>query len=154
MYKSIFSESNSSLEREIKSLFPKILKVAQKEYDKWDESDEDTYARGGICHFIAEEVTRVCSSLRNVFVTTHSYSHVQHVVTVVGRLTEIEVPYEDEDLYEKECYIVDIPYYYYEEGGGFSWTKIPDVEFEKSMIEVTRVNYDDFFNEEGESYDS
>lgn len=147
-------ENSFDLEDELKNLIPLIVKSAQKEYHSWDESDIDTYANGGICHFIADEIAGVCSKLDNVFITTHSYSHVQHVVTVVGRLTDIEDADSDEEPYEKECYIVDIPYYYYEEGGGFSWTKIPDVEFDESMVIIQQVNFDDFFNEDGEPYDN
>ena len=38
-----------------------------------------------------------------------------------------------------EQYIVDIPYGYYERGGGYSWTKIPDVVFQPDFVVIERL---------------
>ena len=145
-------ESQTDLKEELLLLFPKIIKVAQKEYDQWDESDIDTYANGGICHLIADEILNIVATLDNVNISTYTYSHIQHQVVVVGRAINMEDE-EDSNYTDKECFIIDIPYYCYETGGGFSWKKIPDVEFDETMIQLHEVDYDDYFDEDGNSYD-
>lgn len=152
-YRRLFSEAGSDLEKDIKKLIPKIVNVAQEEYDAWDESDEDTYAGGGICHLIAERITEICQTIPKTIVTVYTYSDVQHVVTVVGRLIPIPDAEPDEDKYDKECHIVDIPYYHYEKGGGYSWTKIPNVIFKPSMVRIDYAEFDEFFTESGDIID-
>ena len=39
-------------------------------------------------------------------------------------------------------YILDIPYGFYERGACFSWTKIPDVQFDASYLTWYRVSGD------------
>ena len=142
-YKRYF-ESSNPLEDKIKRLIPKIVTAAQKVYDQWDETDEDTYGGGGICHLIADGVCNVLDDIKGASCSSVSSSHEVHVFAVIGQV------HSDDD---KECYVVDIPYSYYEHGGGYSWTKIPDVRFRSSMVHIMRVSYDDYFNEDGELYD-
>ena len=132
-------KENHSLDDSIYKLRPLFVKSAQEIYDEWDESDEDTYAGGGICHFIAEEIASICSNkIRGAISTVYTYSDVQHVVTIVGSPST------------GECYSIDIPYRIYEEGGGYSWTKIPDVKFDNNDVMINRVDYDEFFDSNGE----
>ena len=96
------------------SLTMNMANAAQKIYDKWDESDVDTYANGGICHYIADAICEILNG-HNIDCATVSASHEQHVYTV-ARFVE-------------GVYSIDIHHSNYETGGGFSWKKIPDVEF-------------------------
>ena len=104
-----------------------ILNAAQNVYDKWDESEVDTYAGGGICHIIADAICDVMSSI-GVDATPVSCSYEQHVY-VAAKFAE-------------GVYTIDIPYHIYETGGGFSWKKLPDVEFDQRDIVFYRVSSD------------
>lgn len=125
---------------QVKQLIPKILQAAQRDYDSWNEQDRDTYAGGGICHIIADSI---CSLLGDAGVDSSpvSCSYEQHVY-VAAKLAE-------------GVYTIDIPYYIYEEGGGFSWRKLPDVVFEPSDVVFYRVSGDpdDFEEYIQEDYD-
>jgi hypothetical protein len=106
---------------------PQILARAQRDYDAWDEEDRDTYAGGGICHIIADSVCDVLSDA-GIECTSVSCSHEQHVY-VAARFAE-------------GVYTIDIPYHIYEQGGGFSWKKLPDVRFEPRDVVFYRVSGD------------
>jgi hypothetical protein len=112
---------------DIKALRPELAKVAQKVYDDWDETDEDTYAGGGICHFIAEEMSGVLNDHGIDAQTVSSTSEV-HVYVVAA--------------VKDGVFVVDIPYGLYERGGGYSWHKLPDVTFEPGDVSVSRVDSD------------
>lgn len=118
---------------EIEALKPAMAKAAQKVYDDWDESDTDTYAGGGICHYIADEIFNILSdAYRGKSEDAHKYTtvsstHEQHVYCVCVATDKRGI-----DM----VYNVDIPYGYYETGGGLSWEKIPDVEFTPNMVHV------------------
>lgn len=122
----IYAASLPSINK-IKSLAPKIAKAAQAVYDKWDEEDRDTYAGGGICHLIADSIVDLLYSAR-IECQTVSSSYEQHVYTVAK--------------VKEGVYSVDIPHSLYENGGGFSWTKIPDVEFDPRDVELYRIDGD------------
>jgi len=110
-----------------KALMPQILAKAQKIYDDWDESDRDTYAGGGICHIIADGICDVLGQT-GIDCTPVSCSMEQHVY-VVAKF--------DEGIYE-----IDIPYHVYEQGGGYSWTKIPDIKFETGDVKFQKLSGD------------
>lgn len=116
-----------------KSLMPQILVKVQKTYDDWDESDFDTYAGGGICHLIADEICGLLSD-KNIECTTVSCSFEQHVY-VAAKFSE-------------GVYTIDIPYHIYETGGGFSWKKINGVKFDINHVVFYRASSDpdDFKN--------
>lgn len=116
-----------------KTHMPRILAAAQREYDTWDESQVDTYAGGGICHLIAEAICDVLSDLQ-IECTPVSCSHEQHVYVAAK--------------FEEGVYTIDIPYYIYETGGGFSWKKLPDIKFQPEDVVFYRTSGDpdDFRN--------
>lgn len=116
-----------------KRLIPQFLKAAQQNYDDWNEEDIDTYAGGGICHIIADSICGVLSDA-GIECTTVSCSYEQHVY-VAGKFRE-------------GVYTIDIPYHVYEEGGGFSWKKIPDITFDSRDVVFYRASGDpaDFKN--------
>lgn len=107
-----------------------LVKIAQKEYDVWDESDTDTYANGGICHFIADEFSDYFNN-KGFISYTISATHMQHVSTIVL----IQKPKEDEENVD-EFYEVDIDPFRYESGGGFNWCKIHGIEFDNNDIKI------------------
>ncbi len=109
------------------ALAPQLVAVAQLEYDKWDESDLDTYAGGGICHLIAEELVSVLDAA-GIEASTVSSTHEQHVY-VVCKLQEGVVT-------------LDIPYGLYEHGAMFTWSKIHGVQFEPLDLAWYKVDRD------------
>jgi hypothetical protein len=110
-----------------KTLSPKLVAAAQAEYDKWDESDEDTYAGGGICHLIAEELVKVLDEA-GIEASSVSSTHEQHVY-VACQLAEGVVT-------------LDIPYCLYEVGALFTWTKIQGVQFDEHSLVWLKVDPD------------
>lgn len=110
-----------------KARLPQILAAAQRDYDNWDESDRDTYAGGGICHIIADSIVEVLGEM-GIEAVPVSCQMEQHVY-VAAKFTE-------------GIYSIDIPYHVYEQGGGFSWAKLPDVKFKPGDVVFTRISGD------------
>jgi hypothetical protein len=96
------------------ALTAELVRVAQDEYDQWDESDEDTYGGGGICHLIADRLVAVLDEV-GVEAASVSSTHEQHVY-VACQLAE-------------GVFTLDVPYCLYEFGSMFQWTKIQNVRF-------------------------
>lgn len=109
------------------ALSPLLLGAAQAEYDKWDESDEDTYAGGGICHLIAEEMVGVLDTA-GIEASMVGSTHEQHVYVACKLATGV--------------YTLDIPYSIYERGSMFTWWKIHGVKFDVSCLVWYRVDVD------------
>jgi hypothetical protein len=109
----------------LESLIPKMLSAAQEVYDAWDQSDEEhgdwQVGFGGICHLIAEAIADVINTAGYDAVTVDSGGMgEQHV------WARVKMP---DGIYD-----VDIPYHIYESGGGYNWTKLPNVVFETDHI--------------------
>jgi hypothetical protein len=124
-------ESNQTLLQNLESLKPQFAMAAQKVYDDWQEDEYDDYNGGGICQDIAEEIATVINQhMPDVNVGTVSSScGEQHVFVILHN-----------DL---EGYSVDIPYYVYETGGGYSWKKIKGVKFLADHISIEKMHYSD-----------
>lgn len=114
----------------LNALKPQLVIAAQKVYDSWNVVEgeiNETFGRGGICHFIADDMANVINNnIPGITASTQSawWASDQHVATIV---------------YNKRktgCYVVDIYPYRYEKGGGFSWTKLPDIVFDNSDINI------------------
>lgn len=121
---------------------PRILKRVQEEYNAWqvptgeqDDYENEKYepyfspdgyeqTEGGLCHIFADIIVDEISK-EGIEIYSVSSCHEQHVYTVF-RINEGDMA---------GVYQLDIPYSVYETGGGFSWKKIKDVEF----------NVDDFY---------
>ena len=127
----IFENPNSKLYIKLSNLKPQIANIVQIVYDKWDETNVDTYANGGICHLIADEINDFLYK-HKIESYTHSLDYKQHVVTIAV------------DSNQKTCYMIDVPESIYETGGGFKWKKISDVVFEPDDIEISSLNYTDW----------
>ena len=111
----------------VEALRPKIAAAAQEVYDNWVQDEHDDLNGGGICHLIAEEVANIVSSA-GVPVSTQCSTYEQHVYCVC-------------QVYEG-IFEVDIPYRTYEHGAGFTWTKIPDVQFTTDYVTISRLDSD------------
>lgn len=112
---------------DVKALAPQLAELAQAEYNKWDPEDVDTYAGGGICHLIADEIAGALNNA-GIDAQTVSSDYEQHVYTV-ARLSD-------------GVYLVDVPYQVYERGAGFSWQKLPDVQIGAGDVVVHRLDTD------------
>ena len=112
---------------DLKNLSQKFTEKAQKIYDDWDEEDIETYAGGGICHLIAEEMSSIMWD-HGIQSTTYSSDFEQHVYCIA--------------LVKEGIYAVDIHHSYYETGGGFSWNKIEDVEFQPEYVSFYEITSD------------
>lgn len=111
--------------KDAQALGAQLISRAQACYDEWDESDIDTYGGGGICHLIAEAMVDVLLEAGIEAQTTDS-NFEQHTY-VVCRLAE-------------GVYSLDIPFSIYEKGAAYTWAKLPNVTFEVSDLEWTRLD--------------
>lgn len=112
------------------ALRPALAAAAQRVYDAWDASDVDgdwQVGFGGICHLIADALIEVLWGA-GIEATTVSSSHEVHVY-VVARTAD-------------GVFLVDIPHGLYETGGGYNWTKIPEVTFDASDVVVDLLSTD------------
>jgi len=120
---------------EIQAVFPDLVRLAQAEYDAWEQDEDgldEELGTGGICHLIAEKfvdrLSRVGAAFGGPIVLTNSRTSEQHVNVLIVL---------DDGIYE-----LDIPWSRYESGGGYSWTKLPNVSFDAHDIVVERLDYD------------
>lgn len=106
-----------------------LADVAQKVYDDWIQDEHgmnDEFGTGGICHLIADDLIDVLNKHNIWDCQTVCSTHEQHVY-IVGRFRE-------------GIFMIDIPYSYYETGGGFTWKKRPNVIFDGSYIVIDRLD--------------
>jgi hypothetical protein len=143
LFESVYGdrEQTKIMKKEIQATYPQLIAAAQKVYDEWDQDEDgidEYYGSGGICDDIADEICQVIESLtpHNCFTRYDEYEcHTScYIYNVDTRL----------------CFFLDIPYHVYETGGGYSWKKIKDVEFATNFIFIKQVDYDDFFDEDGD----
>jgi len=130
--------SRSPLLVKLNALKPQLAAAAQKIYDDWDASDPDygdwQVGGGGICHLIADAMLEIITdNIPDIVATTISSNHEVHVYVVVG---QIHASNNAEEPFESEFYEIDIRPWLYEKGGGYSWTKIPDVVFDSEFITI------------------
>lgn len=127
----------------LKSLTSQYVAAAQQIYDEWDE-DPDVYFNGGICHLIADAFVEIISNNFPYYTaTTFTRDDIQHVETIVYKIDPDSLYNEDiDEESDIETVMIDLNPYIYESGGGFSWTKIPDVEFDNNDITFYRTYTD------------
>lgn len=129
----IFENENGNLKDidYLESLKPELAKVAQKEYDEWEQDEngyDEVFGGGGICQEIANKMCDVLISHGVESVTMSQHIGEQHVYV----LAKIE---------DGVCE-VDIPPYVYEEGGGYSWRKIPNITIAHNDVVVNIISPD------------
>jgi len=119
-----------SLSETLELLRPQLAQAAQRVYDQWEQDSEgydEELGGGGICQDIAEAIAGLVHEVTEYEAQTiHASCGEQHVWVVV---------YDNDEGYE-----VDIPYNIYETGGGYNWTKIPDVQFDPTMISISPID--------------
>ncbi len=131
----------TSFQDKLNAIKPQLALAAQKEYDAWDASDElngdGEVGFGGICHLIADVMCDVIhSNIPEAYATTMSHDMGEvHVSVVTWDETEEGAISDNGYL---EIYHVDIPPGNYETGGGYTWKKIPGVEFDASIVSIDR----------------
>jgi hypothetical protein len=129
----------------LESLTSEFVEAAQKIYDDWDEHP-DVYFGGGICHLIADAfVEIVYKHYPHYTASTFTRDDIQHVETIVYNIDSDSLNDDDDDddvETDIETVMIDLSPYIYENGGGFSWTKIPDVEFDNNDISFYRTYTD------------
>lgn len=111
------------------SLRPHMAKAAQEVYDQWDADSDPEYGDpdlgfGGICQDIACAIGGV---LANHGINTK----------------ELDAQTGDQHVWVmahdgKEAYHVDIHPHHYEAGAGYSWKKIPGVQFTPDHISIDK----------------
>jgi len=128
-----------TIPNKLERLKSKIAQAAQRVYDEWNE-DPDEYFGGGICHLIADAIVDVLGD-HNIDAVTMSCS--------VG-----EVHVNSVALYDDSIYLIDISPYTYEKGGGYSWKKSHDVEFDVRDIIIERLGPAEDWEEYSDVYSS
>lgn len=116
--------------KELDSLKEKIAQCAQNVYDNWSQDAsgyDEVVGYGGICHLIADEIVSLLDK-HDIDCTTVSSSHEVHVY-VVAKL-------------EEGVFIIDIPYSFYETGGGYHWTKKINVCFSEDIVYIDLISSD------------
>jgi len=126
----------------LESLTSEFVEAAQKIYDDWDEHP-DVYFGGGICHLIADAfVEIVYKHYPHYTASTFTRDDIQHVETIVFNIDSDSLNDDVDVETDIETVMIDLSPYIYENGGGFSWTKIPDVEFQNNDITFYRTYTD------------
>jgi ADP-ribose pyrophosphatase YjhB (NUDIX family) len=110
-----------------------IARHAQQVYDAWDQNEtgeDEEYGGGGICDAISEQIIDIVLSAQPfpLNATEGGQEGDDHSWVVVYTDTEV--------------YGVDIPHNLYERGGGYSWQKVPGVQFEASDVEIWKLDID------------
>lgn len=111
----------TKIKLKLEELRPRFIAAAQEIYDTWVQDEFDELNRGGICQDIANAFCDVlCSSELNIeFSTVFGDEHVWVVAYDAA-----------------EAFSIDIPYHIYEFGGGYKWTKIPNVVFNLDDLQI------------------
>ena len=112
----------------LKTLFYQISQIGQKEYDNWSQDDtgyDEEVGYGGICHLIADQIVYFLQK-HNIESISHSLDSEVHVLVIVKL---------DDGIYS-----LDIPYSYYETGGGYHWTKKPNIIFDENFVHYSKIS--------------
>jgi hypothetical protein len=116
----------SDLRARLEAARPGIAQVAQSIYDEWQQDEDgwdEVFGGGGICDEIAKEVS---SFLSDIDTTEGGADGDDHAFLIA---------YDDTEAYE-----VDIPPGVYEFGGGYVWTKRPNVTITPDDVYIGKVD--------------
>lgn len=114
-----------SLKVRLTDLLPALVRISQEVYDDWKQDEQgydEELGTGGICDRIADEWQSVITS---------SLSRITYTEVFGDGHAYLEVVYKDE-----RC-VIDLPASTYEYGGGYTWTKIPDVKITKDDFYIS-----------------
>jgi hypothetical protein len=105
-----------------------LAQAAQRVYNEWQPDEEfDDLAGGGICQDVAAAMAEVISRA----IPTAETSTVS---ATTGEQHVWVVTYGGQEAYE-----IDIPYWLYEAGGGYSWEKIPEVQLRSDDVVISPI---------------
>lgn len=125
------------LYQELMLLRPKMAQAAQEVYNAWEQDKDgidEFLGGGGICDQISQAIGDVIvSSIHDANVTEGGTPGDDHAWTIVYNQTE--------------AYGVDIACHTYERGGGYNWTKIPNVRFTPNDVSIFEVPHGNFERE-------
>lgn len=114
-------------------LRPQLATAAQAIYDSWMPEDEDNeFGGGGICDAISNAIGDVLST-NGIDYTEGGHEGDDHSYLIA---------YNDQ-----EAYVVDISYHTYESGGGYSWSKIHDVQFSPNDVMIAETDRPDWIDD-------
>jgi hypothetical protein len=124
---STLTEAPSRLLEILLTLRPQLALAAQAVYNEWNQNTEamtdEVFGGGGICDAITNAMWSVLSA-NGIDCTEGGHDGDDHAYLIA---------YDDVDTFS-----VDIPPAIYEEGMGFSWVKIPGVEFEPTDVVILK----------------
>ncbi len=113
------------------ALRPRMAERAQEIYDAWHQDEnglDPELGSGGICQDIAAGISEVLADAGAEKTGTSHDEEINHVATLVRALDGI--------------FLVDIPPSIYEQGRGYVWRKIPNVDFVPADIAIERLDAD------------
>jgi len=124
--------SIKSLKSQLYSLRSKIIEAAQNILDQWSQNEEgidEEFGGGGACGQISNSIIDIiCQNIPSVNFTNGEQDGDDHAYPII---------YNDE-----RAFIVDIPHYVYERGGGYSWKKIPNVILKENDVVIEEIDRD------------
>jgi hypothetical protein len=129
------------LYKTIYNLKYELALAGQKIYDQWDQDEDgydEEYGSGGICDDIADAMCDVINN-KTEYECFHLYNEYDCHTSIYVY-----------DSNEKLIYNVDIPPYIYEKGTGYNWKKIKNIKFIANHVDINEVDWDDFFDEDGD----
>ncbi len=129
-------EKINNIKKEIENLLPLMVKEIQKIYDEWTQDDygvDEILGTGGICDQISQKTGEILAQ--------HGFDIVEGGMDGDDHAFIIAIK-------NKTAFIVDIPPYVYETGGGYSWKKRPNVVFSPKDFDVVKTEYEYFKIEE------
>jgi hypothetical protein len=116
--------------RDVMQYRPQLAAAAQQVYDAWEqdaEGQDEELGAGGICHLIADSFSDVLYRFGVRDILSINFSIGTNHVAIYARLAD--------GIFE-----IDIAPHVYERGGGYTWTKIPDVRFQPEDVSVSFID--------------
>lgn len=121
--------AKSSLEVKLIEMKPLFVQAAQKIYDSWNQNDsgEDIeLGEGGICSEISNAFGNIIASkIPNVEIEEYGFDGDDHSSVLV--------------VSNSEKFVIDIPPYVYESGGGYRWKKKPNIVFLEDHVFIEKL---------------
>lgn len=122
-----------SLGDQLNQLRPQMAQAAQEVYNAWEQDEEgfdEEFGGGGICDQIEQALSGVIAeNLEDAEIESGGQDGDDHAWVIVYN--------------QREAYGVDIPPDVYEMGGGYKWTKIPDVTISPEDIYIFEIPLED-----------
>lgn len=115
------------------ALRPLLAQAGQAVYDDWSQDEsgyDEEHGGGGVCHVIADKMLEVL------------YGHIPNLenASTVSATDEVHVYIVAQ--FREGIFVIDIPWRYYESGGGYNWTKTPGVTFEPDFVYIGQIDGD------------